>query len=61
MKYKLIVTTKHPELRFPMRPNLHQNIQNNFIKVGIEIMSPHYPSNPDGEETTIPSTRAMDD
>ena len=61
MKYKLIVTTKHPELRFPMHSNLHQNIQDNFIKVGIEIMSPHFQSNPDGEETTIPSAGAMDD
>ncbi len=54
VKYKLIVTTKHPERRFPMRSNLYQNIQDNFAKAGVEILSPHYQSNRDGEETTIP-------
>jgi len=55
VKYKLIVTTKHPELRFILRSNLHQNIQDNFSKAGIEIMSPHYQHNRDGNETTIPN------
>jgi len=54
VKYKLIITTKHPERRFPMRSNLYQNIQDNFAKAGVEILSPHYQSNRDGEETTIP-------
>ena len=54
VQYKLIVTTKHPELRFPMRSNLHQNIQDNFAKAGIEILSPHYQSNRNGEASTVP-------
>lgn len=55
VKYKLIVTTKHPERRFPMRSNLYQNIQDNFAKAGVEIMSPHYQHNRTGNETTIPA------
>ncbi len=54
VKYKLIVTTKHPERRFPMRSNLYQNIQDNFAKAGVEIMSPHYQYNRTGNESTIP-------
>lgn len=54
VKYKLIVTTKHPERRFPIRSALHQNIQDNFAAAGVEIMSPHYQGNRDGDETTIP-------
>jgi len=55
VEYKLIVTTKHPERRFPIRSGLHQNIQDNFTAAGVEILSPHYRNNRDGERTTIPS------
>ena len=58
VQYKLIVTTKHPERRFPIRSNLHQNIQDNFAAAGIEILSPHYQNNRDGEGTTIPAFAA---
>ncbi len=54
VKYRLIVTTLHPELRIRMRSSLHENIQDRFALVGIEIMSPHYQSNRAGEESTIP-------
>lgn len=54
VQYKLIVTTKHPELRIPIRSSLHENIQDNFAKAGIEILSPHYQGNRSGEESTIP-------
>ena len=33
---------------------LHQNIQDRFNEAGIEILSPHYTSYRDGNETTIP-------
>lgn len=33
---------------------LHQNIQDKFNEAGIEIMSPHYTSLRDGNQTTIP-------
>ena len=55
VQYKLIVTTKYPERRFPIRSNLHQNIQDQFAKADIEILSPHYRSNREGDESTVPS------
>ncbi|MDH3981503.1 MAG: mechanosensitive ion channel family protein [Kiritimatiellaceae bacterium] len=54
VQYKLIVTTAHPERRFSIRSNLHQNIQDNFAKAGVEIMSPHFQANRSGETSTIP-------
>ncbi|MDF7822926.1 mechanosensitive ion channel family protein [Pontiellaceae bacterium B12227] len=54
VEYKLIVTTKHPERRFPIRSNLHQNIQDNFAAAGVEIMSPHFQGNRESEASTIP-------
>jgi len=36
---------------------LHQNIQDAFNAAGVEIMSPHYTSLRDGNETTIPGHR----
>jgi small-conductance mechanosensitive channel len=35
---------------------LHQNIQDKFNQAGVEIMSPHYRAERDGNQTTIPST-----
>jgi small-conductance mechanosensitive channel len=60
VKYKLIVTTAHPERRFPIRSNLRQNIQDNFTKAGVEIMSPHYQANRDGEDITLPELGSLD-
>ena len=54
VQYKLIITTKHPELRFPIRSNLHQNIRDNFARAGIEILSPHYQGNLTGDASTVP-------
>ncbi len=34
---------------------LHQNIQDEFNKAGVEIMSPHYKALRDGNDSTIPS------
>jgi small-conductance mechanosensitive channel len=59
VEYKLIVTTKHPERRFPIRSHLHQNIQDNFAAAGVEIMSPHYQGNRDGDVSTIPDMGEM--
>lgn len=60
VQYKLIVTTKHPERRIPIRSNLHQNIQDNFAKAGVEIMSPHYRDNRTGEDITIPNMEGVE-
>jgi len=34
--------------------DLHQNIQDRFNLAGVEIMSPHYRAERDGNEVTIP-------
>ena len=60
VEYKLIVTTSHPERRFPIRSNLHQNIQDNFAAAGVEIMSPHFQGNRASAESTIPDVENND-
>jgi small-conductance mechanosensitive channel len=39
-----------------IKSDLHQNIQDSFNRGGVEIMSPHYRSIRDGNETTIPKS-----
>ena len=55
VKYKLFISTQHPERQLRILSDLHQNIQDNFSKANIEILSPYYQSNRDGEKTTIPT------
>lgn len=38
-----------------IKSELHQNIQDSFNRGGVEIMSPHYRSVRDGNQTTIPN------
>jgi small-conductance mechanosensitive channel len=40
---------------------LHQNIQDGFNAAGVEIMSPHYSSQRDGNEITIPAAQRAPD
>lgn len=54
VKYKLVISTKDPAKKFRILSNLHQNIQDNFAKAGVEIMSPHYQDNRGSGESTIP-------
>ena len=61
VQYRLIVTTKHPELRIRIRSDLHKNIQDRFVKAGIEILSPHYQSNRAGDESTLPDTGSLEE
>jgi small-conductance mechanosensitive channel len=56
VKYKLIVSTKFPARRFRILSNLHQNIQDNFAKADVEILSPHYQADRSGEGTTVPTS-----
>jgi hypothetical protein len=37
-----------------IKSDLHQNIQDSFNRGGVEIMSPHYRAERDGNEVTIP-------
>jgi small-conductance mechanosensitive channel len=42
------------------KSSLHQNIQDEFNRAGVEIMSPHYRSERDGNAVTIPEEWEMD-
>ena len=44
-----------------IKSDLHQNIQDSFNKGGIEIMSPHYRAERDGNEITIPKNWKEDE
>jgi hypothetical protein len=37
-----------------IKSDLHQNIQDSFNRGGVEIMSPHYRAERDGNEVAIP-------
>lgn len=41
--------------------HLHQNIQDKFNEAGVEIMSPHYRANRDGNASTIPAGYAKEE
>ncbi len=61
VEYELNVSTKFPHLSPRIYSQLHQNIQDQFSEADVEIMSPHYRHNRDGNETTIPSFKLMQD
>lgn len=52
--YQLNVYTAAAEAVAPIYSELHQHIQDVFAERGIEIMSPHYRAERDGNEITIP-------
>lgn len=54
VSYQLNAYTEKPDKQAVIYSNLHQNIQDKFNKAGIEIMSPHYHANRDGNQSTIP-------
>lgn len=53
--YQINAYTKEPNKQAVIYSNLHQNIQDCCNEAGIEIMSPHYRAERDGNLTTIPS------
>ncbi|MCK5834918.1 MAG: mechanosensitive ion channel [Lentisphaeria bacterium] len=55
VSYELNVTSRNPEMWPRIHSELHQHIQDLFMTANIEIMSPHYKHNRDGNETTIPT------
>ena len=61
VSYQLNAYTQKPDKQALIYSNLHQNIQDKFNKAGIEIMSPHYHANRDGNHTTIPKDYLSDD
>lgn len=55
VSYELNAFTKHANQMAQIYSNLHQNIQDSFNEAEVEIMSPHYSSLRDGNETSIPA------
>jgi small-conductance mechanosensitive channel len=55
VSYELNAYTEHPKMSALIYSHLHQHIQDLFNEHQIEIMSPHYRANRDGNHVTIPS------
>lgn len=55
VSYQLNGYTRDANIQARIYSQLHQNIQDCFNEAGIEIMSPHYRSQRDGNMITIPS------
>jgi len=54
VSYQLNAYTDQPNKMAVIYAGLHQNIQDKFNEAGVEIMSPHYSTLRDGNQTTIP-------
>ncbi len=61
VSYQLNAHINEPSLIVKILSELHQNIQDKCNEVGIEIMSPHYSSIRDGNQTTIPENYLPED
>ncbi len=55
MAYEINAYTRDPEKMAEIYSHLHANIQEQFDKAGVEIMSPHYMTMRDGNASTVPS------
>ncbi len=55
VSYQLNVYVREAGKQASIYSNLHQNIQDVFFERGIEILSPHYRAQRDGNATTIPA------
>jgi len=54
VNYELNAYTDKPNAMARIYSDLHQNIQDRFNEAGVEIMSPHYRAERDGNAVTIP-------
>ncbi len=54
--YQINAYTREPSRMSAIYSELHQNIQDEFNKAGIEIMTPHYSALRDGNAAAIPTT-----
>lgn len=61
VSYELNAYTDKPHVMARTYSALHQNIQDRFNEAGIEIMSPHYSTLRDGNQTTIPAEHLAGD
>ena len=55
VSYQINAYTDQPSRMAAIYSELHTNIQEKFNEGGVEIMSPHYRSERDGNQTTIPA------
>jgi small-conductance mechanosensitive channel len=55
VSYEVNLYTNEPSRMAPIYSELHANIQDEFARAGVEIMSPHYFAARDGNQATIPS------
>ena len=58
VSYQLCAYSKHPQKQATIYSLLNQNIQDVFAENHVEIMSPHYRAERDGNESTIPTSNA---
>lgn len=61
VSYQINAYTKQPEKSALIYSRLHSNIQDKFNEAGIEIMSSHYQTIRDGNQSTIPVDYLPDD
>ena len=54
VNYRLLVAVEQPNRRFRILAALHANIQDAFNEFGVQIMSPHYESDPSGVKVVSP-------
>jgi hypothetical protein len=60
VSYELNAYTKFPNEMAQIYSDLHQNIQDSFNEAGVEIMSPHYTSLRDGNDSAMNSNKKRD-
>lgn len=56
VSYQLNAYSMFPNMQPAIYSELHQNIQDEFYENGVEILSPHYRAERDGNMTTIPES-----
>ncbi len=61
VSYQINAYTKNPAQQAIIYSELHRNIQDICNERGLEIMSPHYRAERDGNKTTIPASYLPDD
>lgn len=54
VSYQINLYTREPNQSTNIYSELHSNIQDKFSDAGVEIMSPHYRAERDGNEVTLP-------
>ncbi|WP_339694402.1 mechanosensitive ion channel family protein [uncultured Roseivirga sp.] len=61
VSYQINVRTREVQKMSKIYSDLHQNIQDGFNEAGVEILSPHYRAQRDGNHITIPQENLPDD